>query len=1120
METLRGLMKADPKMLVGHHINSYNTFINHGIRSIVLAMGPTTLIDEKCTLRAYVGGEDASDIRLEWLGNVEPSISSLRLKNHSYTRNVMADIHFVAIDAATGEQDTWVQKDVRLGSLPVMTSSVLCVTHGKDASQLWNMGECPFDLGGYFIIDGKEKVIVSQERGVLNRVFVEKNKDDTKYSFTAFSRCVSTIKKMPPKTMYMHVISSKAAGGRRANAVLVDIPGRKKITDVPLFLLFRALGKESDKAILECIVAPGDKDEDMIVDFFRPSIVDGNVLFSQKEALDFLKEHVQYTSVQNMVLTLMDDFLPQTREDLAAKATTLGCYCKKLAQTCLGLASETDRDNFMHKRISTSGFLISDLFQKYYEQFWIRMNVAIDNEYRIIYKNNYSFPFLSNFVTPSNNNKLFDKDAIQDGMRKSFKGAWGIMENITYNTKELGIIQDLSRISYMAFLSHLRRVASPLDDKAKVIGPHMLSGSQWGLMCPCESPDGRNVGLLKNLALTAHITDGGMSTKDVIAKLSELLGSELNSINLYSNAVRIFANDVLVGCVFGEKLDAFRSRLMSLRDSGFFGAFASIAQNRYENEVHVRTDDGRICRPLFRVNEEGSVGDVVYVDVEEINSSAYIAMEKTDILPGRHSHCEIHPCCILSVYTNTIPFADHNQANRNTFSGSQGKQAIGIYATNLSNRIDTAAYVLHYPQRPIVETSVSKCFPASGILNNGENAIVAVACYSGYNMEDAVILNKASVDRGMFSTSLFKTLFAEEEHEQDVERDTRTSTNIVFSPNEEALKLDERGLPKVGAYVVAGEVAVGRTRFVDRYVERRVGDFLSNDNSGGAEDAEVHDRTDISVMADQNHNGFVDRVFAERHEDKGFCKIRLRQLRMPDLGDKMASRHGQKGVIGALMLPEDMPHTADGLIPDMIINPHAFPSRMTVGHLLESIAAKSAILEGQSSYDGTPFQRVSVASIGSKLAAHGYRNDGNEIMYNGSTGEQMKTSIFIGPTYYCRLKHMVKDKVNSRAGDGTIVGLTGQPTKGRANNGGMRVGEMERDAIMAHGMAAFMKESFSERSDGKTKFPIQNGDFTFKNPDRILVGRDNTPVSNIKCPGAFKLLTNELKAFHIDVKLS
>ena len=1148
-DVIQSMLNSDPRFLTAHHIESYDHFVKD-ITSIVRSFKQTKKKDKAyASIEAFVGGRDFDAVTLEWNKGQAPNISDLRLKNYSYTRNVHADVLFVATDQATGRVEEYTVKNQRIGILPVMVGSDLCVTRGLSLAERRAVGECPFDLGGYFIIDGKEKVIVSQERGVLNRLFVEDvlassdAPEKELYSTVSFARCVSVSRRMAPRTTYIRTLAS----GPRKDAIVVDVPGLKGIDRIPLFTIFRALGVESDAAIVDLIAPADDKWSRPMRDFLRPSIVDGNFLYTRAEALAFLESHVKFGTEQSLLVTLLDEFLPQVSTSFADKAVILAQYCRRVVKVRLGVSKPTDRDNFLHKRVSTSGYLLNELFLKYYEQFQINLGVAIDNEFNIAVKNNYEFPFLESFVKNANPVKIFQTRHIDDGMNKSFKGAWGVLENMPSSvSKELGIVQDLSRVSYMSFLSHLRRVAAPLDDKAKVTGPHKLNGTQWGIMCPVESPDGRNVGLLKNISLLARITRGGMRSDVLIEALRAGIverppppPSETRSPSqIGRGGPSLYANNVfLFDCA--DSIEDVVAKLLKFRDAGVFGPDAGVSFDRVDDEVHVRTDDGRICRPLWSLSVGGGEQKVeenkkiVYLDVEEINSLTRIAMDSHEVSSktSHYTHCEIHPCGILSAYSCTIPFANHNQCVRNVFSSAQGKQAIGIYATNFRDRIDTAAYTLSYPQRPLVDTFVSRMLPAGGLLNNGENVIVAIACYSGYNMEDSVILNRASVERGMFNVTVFKTLYGEEESTEAERSLTRIVIGVGADDGDggDGGDIDERGLPKLNAYIGVGKTAISRLRYVDTFSERKTQDFLKSDDADGVEDEneEVHEMTELPVKGDRNHEGFVDRVFAiSKDRPRPFCKVRLRQHRTPELGDKMASRHGQKGVVGAIMPPEDMPFCAgSGIVPDVIINPHALPSRMTVGHLLECIAAKATVAVGSPSYDATPFQEYETypefrMSAAEQLAARGFERHGNELMHDGPTGQQMAAEIFVGPTYYYRLKHMVADKINSRASLGPIVGLTGQPTKGRANDGGMRVGEMERDAILAHGMASFMKETFGERSDGKTALPVQHGDFTYENvPGGLIGGDEKGRVGRINCPEAFKLLTQELKAFHVDVRI-
>jgi DNA-directed RNA polymerase II subunit RPB2 len=721
-----------------------------------------------------------------------------------------------------------------------------------------------------------------------------------------------------------------------------------------------------------------------------------------------------------------------------------------------------------------------------------------------------------------------------------------------------GIVQDLSRISYLGFISHLRRVNTPMDPTAKIIAPHRLHTSQWGIMCPCESPDGASIGLLKNMAIMCHITYDS-SPAPIMNYLEELEMIKIHNVRNIDTPTKVFVNNNWVG-IHQDTPTLFRA-LKLLKRNGLIDKYTSISWNIAEDELHLLTEAGRCTRPLYCYDNnklliesylktkfdwqdlistsdkygqplatlfpgksiksiitilEKSQAPIEFLDVEETNTTL-IAMDNTKLSP-RHSHCEIHPSTILSVVTHNIPLANHNQAPRNIFSGAQGKQAIGCYATNYNDRIDTMSYVLNYPQKCLVNTRFCEYLNLN-TLPNGENLIVAIATYTGYNMEDSIIMNKTSVERGMFNLTYFKN-HVEKEEVNAKENEALVFMNPLSLPMEQIKwanysNLDANGLPKLNTYIEEGDAIIGKAKVKSEMIEDP---NLENNLFGARVKKEVY--SDRSVIADKTVSGIVDRVFIYMDDENlKTCKIRFRKTRTPELGDKCCSRMAQKGVIGMLIPHENMPFTRDGIVPDIIINPHAIPSRMTVGHLLETLLGKIGALHG-TCIDGTPFNNNDYTPLYDMLQnKYGMQRHGNEIMYNGMYGTQMETEIFIGPTFYERLKHMVSDKINYRQvnlrtiynnkketilKDAPVSAITRQPTKGRGNNGGLRIGEMEKDSILSHGMLGFLKESMMERSD-KFEYILDNDDCSILNKKH-----GDLNVSKVATPFAFKQFVHEM----------
>jgi DNA-directed RNA polymerase II subunit RPB2 len=937
--------------------------------------------------------------------------------------------------------------------------------------------------------------------------------------------------------------SSKAKDKRVHNSIVVQIPYCTE--KIPLFVLFRALGIESDNEILKTIFYDLEHNEKYL-EFMRPSIIHGSKCGTQTEALNYIANFVEHKNVANVMKILINDLFPNVGMSLRNKVIFMGHLVKKLVNICMGVTAPTDRDSYVHKRVDISGFLLGNIFRDYYNQFRNVIRSNIDNQY--LYGPWRNSKNIEKLINPSNMSFIFKSDVIENGMKKSLKGLWGksMVNNSTEHMKQ-GLVQDLSRISYLGFISHLRRVNTPIDPTSKVVAPHHLHATQWGIMCPCESPDGGSIGLLKNFAILCNVT----FDKDARAIVNHMLkiGMKLLedvSVESIGGTTKVLVNSNFIGVT----LDSvnFVKLLKLLKLNNVIDPYTSVSWNVIANEVHVLTEAGRCCRPVYvirngrlliekyiddiksskiaweyffkqRVKEseiydvkklEENMSPIEFMDVEE-TSCSLIAMDSSYVTPkSQYTHCEIHPSTILSVLTLNIPLCQHNQAPRNIFSGAQGKQAIGIYATNFNDRIDTMSYVLHYPQRSIVNTRYME-YMHNNDMPNGENLIVAISTYTGYNQEDSIIINKNSIQRGCFNLTYFKTLIAKEEETEyeklvfdntvnKVKREGHDVGNLRFANYK---KIDDQGFPVVNSHIKENDVIVGRCSITTKTVEDKTNQALNVFNTSVKENV----YQDRSIIADKTMGGVIDKVYIYYDEnDQRSCKVRFRKVRQPELGDKLCSRTAQKGVVGMIIPQENMPFNKDGIVPDIIINPHAFPTRMTLGHLLECLIAKAGVHMG-TCIDGTPFNNNNYDDI-IDLLENKFNMDrnGDEILYNGFNGSQMECALFFGPTYYERLKHMVADKINYRT-LGPITNKTRQPTKGRGNGGGLRIGEMERDSILAHGATCFLKESLMERSDIY--------EFKVDENTGMITKRDNAHTRLLKTPCAFRLLLQEIYSMSV-----
>lgn len=1214
-EVIDNYFSTNPYYLTKHHLDSYNDFIANKVLNTIKVLNSSFVVLKnenngatKNVINVYIGGKEGKDVFINKPTIVENGEARLlypneaRLRDLTYQSEIFANIHVVIEQSTVGVADKVYErvfKNVKIGAIPIMLHSKLCVLHDQPKEVLREMGECPFEQGGYFVVDGKEKVIVAQERIATNRIFINKSKD-VKYSHDGLIRCTSIENPLFPKTTYLYVNAVRENSEMIDNAISIAIPNVGKETNVtiPIFILFRALGIESDKDILEYIVNDvDDPNNAILLDFLRYSVIDNRGVYTQEDAMLYIANYVEYQNLGKLKYILVNDLFPNVGYTFKKKAMFLGHIVSKMAKVALGIRQETDRDNYMFKRVDISGFLLANLFRDYYNQF---RNVVRNNIDKAYLYGPWKTSGIENLINNGNMSTIFQSHIIEDGLRKSLKGSWGkimMKENQDYKDLEnikQEVVQDLNRFSYAGMISHLRRCNTPLDPTAvKLVGPHKLHTSQWGIMCPCESPDGASIGLLKNFAILSHVTFD-ISAQQIIDCLYEF--GMINIDNVKPRDVKymtkILVNSNWIGvCINAPELYKL---LKLLKRNALINVFTSISWDIFNGEINILTESGRCCRPLYVIHDKkvliekfmddikekkvewtdlirgelidkkefnpisesyinpiaaiqkksgkkvSGINDIIeelektqsvieYVDVEETNGLLF-AMDFDEVARGakNYTHCEIHASSLLSAVAVNTPFSDHNQAPRNIFSSGQCKQAIGVFATNFNSRIDTMTYVMNYPHRPLTATRYSQ-YTNFNTMGSGQNLIVAVATYTGYNQEDSIIFNKTSVERGMFNLTYYKNMVESEDESKNASgkeairfanpltliQQGKNLTNLKFA---NFTKLDENGFPKVNSYIREGDAIIGRCKITTQYVEE---EGSKNNIFNNKVMREVYE--DKSIIADKTVSGIIDKVFVyvDDHGNKK-VKLRFRKNRLVELGDKNCSRAGQKGVCGALIPAENMPFTQDGIVPDIIINPHAFPSRMTIGHLVECVLAKYGSVSGNY-IDSTPFNNNAYETLYDLLEnKFGMNRYANEILCNGFTGEQIATEIFIGPTYYQRLKHMVADKMNYRnTGPRTL--RTRQPTQGRGNGGGLKIGEMEVNAILAHGLTTFLNESHMERCD-KYQYDIDNstGNIAITNKKEGIFegysGEGTVPsydYSKVQTPYAFKLFSQELLAMGI-----
>ena len=1221
--------KDNPNNLVAHHLDSYNEFFKNGIHRIFRENNPIRFIEREqegnvankrneCLL--YLGGKDGKSV---YYGKpiiyddnnthyMFPNDARLRNMTYGITIHYDVDVDFIYYVGDERKEHTMKLEKIYLGRFPIMLQSDLCILKTLVKEVRFNMGECRNDYGGYFIIDGKEKVIISQEKFADNMLYIRKNKDDDVYSHSAEIRSVSEDTSKAIRTTAIKIVAPSPSYSN--NQIVVAVPNVRK--PIPLFILMRALGVVSDKDIIRHCLLDIEKNSNY-VDFFIPSIHDANKIFNQETALEYIASFTKRGTISSVMEILSDYFLPHIGElNFLDKAYFVGYMTFRILKVYNKEEKPTDRDNFRFKRVELTGSLIYDLFREYYLIQKKAISQKIDEEYyyhkgeykddetlsrrekknikgKPVEANKYQDNFIG--LIESNVKTFFKERIVETGFKKAFKGNWGSEEH----TKRLGAVQDLNRLSWNTFISHLRKINLPLDSSAKVVGPRLLNSSQWGFIDPLDTPDGGNIGLHKHMSISAHITSGS-SCYPIIKWLRANTPLKLKlecSTEYLANNTKVFVNGNWIGVIDkpissdGEM--GLIEMLKLFRRNGVIPVFTSISFSYEHNEVYIYTDAGRLTRPIYYIdngvqsynrkdfveklndgsitwtqvvsgikkksdeqfgiknnklydlkdlysdigNEKENIINILhknkaivdYVDTSE-EETALIAINPDDLKKSKYyTHMEIDPSLILGVMGNQIIYPENNPLPRDAFSCGQSKQAVSVYHSNYQMRIDKMGVILNYGQVPLIKSRYLE------YINNeeqpyGVNAIVAIMSYTGYNVEDAILINEASVARGIFRTTYYSMYEAREESSK-VTGSTSSKFANIQKNNVVKLKqgfdysfLDDHGLVKENTELNDKVIVIGK-----------INSNLEN------KDVWIDD----SVKTKKGQLGFVDKSFITLGEE-GFnvAKVRIREERIPAIGDKMASRAGQKGTLGLIIPEEDMPFTDDGLRPDLIINPHALPSRMTIGQIVESLFGKVCTSYGAFG-DCTAFQvkGSNYSTYAPLLVESGFHSSGNQLLYNGMTGEQLEANIYIGPTYYMRLKHMVKDKINYRArGPNTM--LTKQPVQGRANDGGLRIGEMERDGVLAHGMSYFLNESFMIRGDeyyiaicnktgaiaiyneAKNLFlsPYADGPIQFVNnsdgsQNIKNLSKFGRSFSILRVPYSLKLLMQELQVMNVQMRI-
>ena len=1074
------------KGLVHHQYEGYEHMVNHTIQKIFDECNSIEIDLKTSFYRATFGQvyfEKASIIdENRMIKHLTPN--EARLRDITYDSPVFVDIKEEFWEK--GEKVNQINHPkVFMLRIPTMVKSSRCNLYGLSNKECVEQGECENDPGGYFIINGKERALICQERLNYNQIYLFESNSE-KYPH------VAEIRSMSEETG--HSVLLKATIDKDFRNCCFSLPYMAK--EVLAGSVFKALGFNNIEIVK--LINPSSDELKYTERMIRESI-----MFNTKEkALRYISKssiqkiedsedrQIQYANqvIENELFPHMGISTP------LEKGILLGTMINKLFRVANGKRKYEDRDNVSIKRIEGPGVLISDLFRMCLKRYCDNLKKYLEKRQDIITAISRTNSITASIKTPF------------------ATGNWTAQKNTYVRT---GVSQIMSRLTYPATISHLRRIVIPVGKEGKNLKIRQINPTQCFFIDTIESPEGKGIGIIKNFSLLAKLSVGCNSilVRSTIEKCSHIRPIE-EFFTDPENWNMVYVNGTLLGLV--KNLDECYDELKRMKYEQFmFSDQVSFFKEKEERELRVFCDHGRFMRPLINVKDSKPTltkdhlslslyelfeNDIVrYIDSNEVEQSL-IAMYPSDIkeYEQKYDYCELHPSTMLGVCSAVIPYPEHNQCPRLVYEASMMKQALGVYSLSFQKRFDTIAHVMNYPQKPLVETKYNKMLNYDEMLT-GCNPIVAIACYTGFNQEDSILLNKASIERGLFMTTAYKTLIYEENKKNNsyekIEIPPLKCQNKMMNYS----KLGPDGIVKKGIPIYKGDVIVGKT--------------LTK--------IQKDEKTDCSLSISNGEEGIVDDIWSGLGEDGNLIiKIKIRQLRFPEIGDKCASRSSQKGVCGLLLEQENMPFTSQGITPDLLMNPLSQPSRMTLSQLLECLYAKVGCLDGTFG-DATAFTDQSidpVEFISNLLAKHGFQKFGNERLYNGFTGEMLDSEIFIGPTYYQRLKHMVQDKIHSRA-TGNVTMMHHQPSEGRSREGGLRVGEMERDALISHGGSAFIQETLFDMSDQyQVNVCEKCGNILSSETDCRIC--KNGQVNRTNIPYCAKLLFQELEAMGIKVQIN
>ena len=1085
------------------HLNSFDEFLEKGLQSIINEVGQIDIENTEYPYNIQLGKVKRQQPRMMELDGSITHITpaEARLRNVSYSAPILMEASVVE-DGKILES-----RFVHIGDVPVMVKSNACILHNFSFQKLVEHGEDSNDPGGYFIINGSERVIVGLEDLSYNKIIVDKEVVGGNVAFKA--------------KVYSSIVGYRAKLElimKNDGLIVARIPGSP--VDIPVVTLIRALGLESDKEIAS-IVSLVDAVQDELEGSFEkagdvPTSKDAIVYISKRIAPGMLEEF-QIKRAETLLDWGLLPHLGKHPENRKEKAQFLGEAACKLLELKLGWISPDDKDHYGNKVIKFAGQMLADLFRTAFRNLVRDMKYQLERSGQKRGINAVAAAIRPGIITDKLNNAIAT-------------GNWG--------RGRVGVTQLLDRTNYLSTISHLRRIQSPLSRTQPNFEARDLHATHFGRICPSETPEGSNCGLVKNLALSGIISVNTAS-EEIVEKLYDLGIIHFFEANedLKRDGARVFVDGRLIG--YYKDGRELAESLRNLRRNSKIHPHVGVSFHKSNvddstRRLYVNCNAGRVLRPLIIVKDNKALltsdhldkiskkllswtdllrmGILEMIDANE-EENCYVALDEKNL--KKHTHLEVFPPAILGAGASIIPYPEHNQSPRNTYESAMAKQSLGFSTPMMNTSTYVRQHFMLYPQVPIVNTKAMKLL---GLEDRpaGQNCVVAVLPFDGYNIEDAIVLSQSSVDRGLGRTFFYRIYDAEAKQYPGGMRDSfeipNAEDNIRGYKGERAYRLlEDDGVIASESTVKGGDILIGKTsppRFMEEYREF--------ESSGPY-------RRDTSVGVRPSETGVIDTVVMTQSNEGGkMYKIRARDMRVPEIGDKFASRHGQKGVLGILAKAEDLPYTAEGMSPDVLINPHAFPSRMTVGMMMESICGKAAAFRGKR-FDGSAFVGEKMDEVKEVMKSHDFEYSGKEIMYDGRTGRAFPVEVFIGVVYYQKLHHMVADKIHARA-RGQVQMLTKQPTEGRARGGGLRFGEMERDCLIAYGASMILKDRLLDESDKSDIFVCERCGLVAYHDvkQRKYVCRvcgDKAKVSSVSIAYAFKLLLQEMQSLNVAPRL-